>query len=147
MKGLTHMAFGVAVGTALSAETSAYIPLVIGSLLPDIDTNSMIGKFLPVRFFVKHRTITHSLIAVVTAFMFNKWLGIGYWAHLILDMLTPARVPLFYPWNKRFGIGLIKTGSLAELVLFVLICAFIYQRQLQFVNFADIKLVFRNIGF
>ena len=43
------------------------------------------------------------------------WLGLGGLVHVLLDALTPMRVPLF-PWggNRRYGISLVSTGSWQE---------------------------------
>ncbi|QRF24210.1 hydrolase [Alicyclobacillus sp. TC] len=74
--------------------------------------------------FSKHRTFTHSLIAV---FMlgYGFWhvhtifsdvhvavlgLMIGYILHLIADAIAGG-VPLFWPWSKRLGIRILTTGS------------------------------------
>ncbi len=43
------------------------------------------------------------------------WLGLGGLVHVLLDALTPMRVPLF-PWggSRRFGVSLVSTGSWQE---------------------------------
>ena len=49
------------------------------------------------------------------------WVGIGGLIHILLDALTPMRVPL-YPFGgkKRFGINIVSTGTWRETVfLFV----------------------------
>ena len=45
------------------------------------------------------------------------WFGIGGLAHVLLDALTPMRVPL-YPFGgtKRFGLPLVSTGTWRETV-------------------------------
>jgi inner membrane protein len=86
--------------------------------------------------FTKHRTFTHSLpglivfaIGIITAMQgveLVRWLShyhvgviatvapaglvVGYILHMAAD--TPAGgIPLFWPWGKRFGGRLIKTGG------------------------------------
>ncbi|MDC3253940.1 metal-dependent hydrolase, partial [bacterium] len=118
---------------------------IFGSLIPDIDyTKSMIGKiFRPVSKYLNrrygHRTITHSLLAMFGSFLLfaiiestffertttSKIYLLGFFSHLILDMMTVQGVPLFYPFlrnpcvlpgnpNARF-----KTGNLhSETMIF-----------------------------
>ena len=110
---------------------------IFGSLLPDIDyPKSLIGrcfrpfsKILNRRF--GHRTITHSIFVLFVSFLLlavventflhqttiSKIYFLGFFSHLVLDMMTVQGVPLFYPFlrnpcvlpgnpNARF-----KTGS------------------------------------
>ena len=37
-----------------------------------------------------------------------------YISHLLIDFLTPSGLPLFYPGEKRYAVGLVTTGSLEE---------------------------------
>ena len=56
-------------------------------------------------------------------------MGIGGLIHILLDALTPMRVPL-YPFGgkKRFGINLVSTGTWRETVfLFVALGAIALQ--------------------
>ena len=48
------------------------------------------------------------------------WIGVGALIHVLLDALTPMRVPIF-PFNgrRRFGISLISTGTWQECVFLV----------------------------
>lgn len=87
----------------------------IGSLLPDVDhPYSTINRLLilPKLFclFIRHRTITHSvwMLAGIMLLAFTYLpqpaaigLSIGYASHIILDTLTPAGVPIFYPAKLR----------------------------------------------
>jgi inner membrane protein len=118
---------------------------IFGSLIPDIDyTKSTIGKiFRPISKYLNrrfgHRTITHSLLAMFGSFLLfaiieatffdrtttAKIYLLGFFSHLILDMMTVQGVPLFYPFlrnpcvlpgnpNARF-----KTGNLhSETMIF-----------------------------
>ena len=92
------------------------------SLLPDIDTTkTLIGKsFYPFARFINrrfgHRTITHSLLFVLTVPIVPKVLAyfnlihnphlpmiaaFAVLSHVILDMFTLAGVPFFYPFIKN----------------------------------------------
>ncbi len=162
-----HIAGGVAItGISLSFfDINIFSnPLFLGfcifsSLLPDIDhTKSIIGKvFYPISKYLDmkfgHRTITHSLTALIPTFLFLVFLELnflnpyfkleglnysliflfGYLSHLILDMLTIAGIPLFYPFlrnpcvipanpNLRFRSGNIKSEAIA-LLLFTFVIA------------------------
>lgn len=69
-----------------------------------------------------HRGFTHSLLGFITfvlvLFFSNKTIilpaVIGYSTHLFVDMLTPAGIPLFYPYNKDFSVPLVHTGSMLD---------------------------------
>ena len=95
--------------------------VVLGSLLPDIDhTKSIIGKsFYPLSKIIQrhygHRTITHSLLALVTLTVITNLIqraycpetpialvfGVAYTSHLVLDMVTIQGIPLLYPIKRN----------------------------------------------
>lgn len=92
---------------------------LVAMILPDIDhTKSLLGKiFFPVSRLISrrfgHRTITHSLLFLlaVTALtnlfdiyfstQYSYVVGFGILSHFILDMVTLAGIPLFYPFKKN----------------------------------------------
>lgn len=102
-----------------NAVNSAFVWLGVivaagfGSLLPDIDhPRSVLSGWLPgaglLRLGTRHRGLTHSVIplmvvalAVLVSTMPGKAVNFaimaGMISHLILDMLTPEGVQLFYP--------------------------------------------------
>lgn len=113
------------------------------SVLPDIDhTSSPIGKlFYPIAQYLDrhfgHRTITHSLLALITLTILLSILGklyennlnltllfvFSYSSHLIFDMMTVEGIPLFYPFRSnpcvipgnpamRFKSGDLKTETI-----------------------------------
>jgi membrane-bound metal-dependent hydrolase YbcI (DUF457 family) len=99
------MGFSLLVGLGLFQDDVMgfiYVPLmVIGSLLPDIDTPfSRLGKYNPFAVKMKHRGFMHSIygagIIGVIATIIHPIVGIfitaGYIGHLIADSLTPAGV-------------------------------------------------------
>ena len=115
---------------------------VIGSLIPDIDnpkstfgsktffTSNIINKMFG------HRGITHApiillifsvgLLFVLNSFHMESYIPIlygytiGYISHLLLDALTKAGIPLFYPISKkRFHLLNIKSGGIAERLIVV----------------------------
>jgi membrane-bound metal-dependent hydrolase YbcI (DUF457 family) len=104
---------------------------VIATLIPDVDSpHSRIGKrkfFRIFNFFMKHRGIVHSFIFLiaVSAIIFIFWkeillpFALGYGLHLITDSLTLQGTRLFYPFKIKVR-GIIKTGGIIELGLFVI---------------------------
>lgn len=143
MQGTTHMFGGaaaaltvmtltgvsefqtIAVGTALG---------VLGGLLPDIDhPNSKITHktgFVGIvisRLF-RHRGFWHTpaLYALLWAGLW-VWLRESLWvnflfagiaSHLLLDLLNPTGIPLFFPFTKRkVHLARIRTGGKVEKVI------------------------------
>ena len=113
------------------------IIILIASALPDIDSyKSKIGrKIKPISFlinlFFRHRGIFHSpflliLISLIIT-LINPEIAaaffIGYLSHLVLDSLTPLGIMFFYPFSKKRTKGFIRTGSLFENILFILLLA------------------------
>ena len=121
MTGKTHASCGLLVGaltieyfhTDLFTSITVITLAVISSLVPDIcHTQSKIGRrFKLISFFIRmifgHRTFTHSLlfIAIIVCLLYviqtpSYYLVtiiLGLLSHVILDMLTPRGVKLFYP--------------------------------------------------
>lgn len=147
MNYLTHCAGGVvtgllltdAFGEALSPETIiiANAFAVVGSLLPDIDHGqSYLGrKFGFFAAFLTHRGFTHSILFVVITAIASYLLGLGpiyttYFvmgivSHILLDLVSNG-VQLLYPLKikgerKMITLARIKTGSLGETVVFILL--------------------------
>lgn len=125
---------------------------ILGSVLPDIDhTKSPIGKlFWPISRYLDtrygHRTITHSLLFLICVTLFSYAvqrllcplypiaiiLFFSALSHLILDMVTIAGIPLFYPFvknpcvipgnpNFRLESGNFRTEALAFVIFGALI--------------------------
>lgn len=57
-------------------------------------------------------TLHSSLFTLLGAF------AVGYLSHILMDLLTPMGVPLWFPLNSNFAsLKLIKTGSVGEYLL------------------------------
>ncbi len=121
---LTHMLFGVlawlVVNFGESIDPLILILVVLGSLLPDVDTStSFIGrsvlplsKRLETRF--GHRQEVHSIfaLAVVAGLSWplrfipdvglDLWLAllVGWMSHLILDLFNPAGIAFLLPLSR-----------------------------------------------
>ncbi|MCV2508495.1 MAG: metal-dependent hydrolase [Candidatus Lightella neohaematopini] len=120
---------------------------LITCLLPDIDhPKSFIGKrfkwlSVPIYKLFGHRGFTHSLLLIVMIIIYINVrkvsipidvvyaMIIGYISHIIADVLTPAGIPLFWPYNKKFSIPIIKKSNirLERLIsIIIIICAIQY---------------------
>jgi len=137
----THVVIGSLAAAALFGPEPAKLGMaVLGSLVPDIDhPGSFVGRRLffisyPLSALTGHRTVTHSLAGAaaltLAAAALMKLAGVysaglaaafaaGYLSHLLADCLTKGGVPLFWPAPVRFGLKLIRTGSIAEWALLV----------------------------
>lgn len=117
--------------------------LLLGSLLPDIDSKrSILGRYVPfVEDLVGHRTITHTVWVIALliglayyADLFFVWMIVfGYIGHVIQDSFSVQGIAWFYPLGsgyqsfsgggsikKGFHIGLYRVGSGVEMGIFVL---------------------------
>ena len=150
----THIMGGVAFALAIPLITpiNEAAPLValtlsagVAALLPDIDKkNTAISNkhklvSFVFRLFCTHRGFTHSLLAL---FLFAgitlplstlPYIGryiymglvLGYFSHLILDMLNPDGVPVLFPLKYRLSLMKIKTGHIGEYLFRVVLAAII----------------------
>ncbi|MCV2499759.1 MAG: metal-dependent hydrolase [Candidatus Lightella neohaematopini] len=102
---------------------------LITCLLPDIDhPKSFIGKrfkwlSIPIYKLFGHRSFTHSLLLIIIIIIYVNIrkinisvdviyaMIIGYISHIIADILTPAGIPLFWPYSKKFSIPIIKKSN------------------------------------
>ncbi|MFL0198287.1 metal-dependent hydrolase [Clostridium sp. WILCCON 0269] len=120
----THVAVGVAVTLQIITLNPIASIGVLGAIAPDWDM--MLG--------IKHRTTTHSLIAlfistIIITLLNTKiglvW-GLNYSIHLFLDSFTKMGVPFLYPFkNNYYGLKLIRTGQSEDLFICLLAIFFI----------------------
>lgn len=145
MLGSTHMIGGAVVSAAYLAAANPDIkstPLMlaavgvgaIGGLIPDIDhPSSKISQTLrPVNALVSlmfsHRGFFHTPILYLILWMlwlkfcpnpsyliWGKILFLGIASHLILDLMNPGGIPVFFPFSsRRIHVTRIKTGGNGE---------------------------------
>lgn len=142
MTGKTHASCGALTGalttqyfhTDLFTSVTILVLSTLAILLPDIcHTQSKIGRRFRVLSFVirllfGHRTFTHSLAFIIiigfllyliqTPMYYMVAIVIGIASHVILDILTPKGVKLFYPLPLNVVSPLhFKTGGLVDLSL------------------------------
>lgn len=138
----THLLGGAALAAAamtyVAPQTTLEVGLyygmaLVGALLPDLDhPNSWVSRKVGILNYpfraLGHRGATHSLLAVLIVFcvmggvfggsVATIGLTLGYLSHLLLDMLNPRGVPLFYPLTKdKYKIAKIRTGEWGEYVV------------------------------
>lgn len=137
----THLAFGFLVSlisiTFFNINNKLLFILisVLFSIFPDIDERkSKIGKKYKfasrtINFLFGHRGFFHSiyipLILYAVFYSTNAEIGIailaGYFSHLLMDAMTKHGIrPLYPPINRKIN-GFIKTNSLSEKILFLII--------------------------
>lgn len=127
---LTHLAVSLVAAVILFNEMSipALVALMLGSLLPDIDsTKSFLGsKLLIIGFIFRHRGIFHSLIAILglgalAYYFLSAEIALaflaGYAIHLLLDMLTHEGITPFFPFEFRLK-GFFSTGGIVDYLIF-----------------------------
>lgn len=134
----THLLFAVFVGLFFISffEVSYalfFSLLLIGALAPDIDcSDSKFGRKLKpfssfIEFFIGHRGVFHSFVALVVIFgVLYVFFGLnvampfvlGYFSHIVADMLTAEGVSFFWPLKGRIN-GFMHTGSFLEKIFLV----------------------------
>lgn len=149
--GTTHAAFALLCYYVIACFVGlpfgvpmVLILLILGSLLPYIDhprgflakqsylfrqTSRGISKF------IRHRGIVHSLLAALIATaivwviaIFYRWetlavacFFLGFMSHLAADSLNPTGIKWLQPFSKAKVKDGIRTGSIIEKILFLLI--------------------------
>ncbi|MCE4957286.1 metal-dependent hydrolase [Macrococcoides caseolyticum] len=142
MTGKTHIAFGVLIGTSYALQNAHDISTFAGiigttalfSIIPDIcHSGSKAGKKIwPISTLISivfgHRTLTHSIFFMIITSVLLMFLNvfhlyiicasIGLFSHLLLDMMTPRGVTLFFPWRKKIVFPItFKTGGIVDAAL------------------------------
>ena len=113
--------FGSFIGVNILSDWKYLIVILLGTLLPDVDhTRSIIGRLMkpisiPISRHYGHRTITHSILFLISSSLVVKGIQVLFFpsvplfalfflsmsSHLIFDMMTIQGVPLFYPFKKN----------------------------------------------
>ena len=140
MRYYTHLAFSFLIGVLLikylniQNQILFIVLFMIFGLAPDIDEikSKVSQKVKPlallIKFFFSHRGIMHSIFVPVILYLLLFMIKIdiaiavsfGYLSHLVLDCFTVKGIRLLWPLKKRLK-GFIKTGSLVENVLFIVL--------------------------
>lgn len=128
----THLTTGIATALLISEGIQSPIGRIVfaayaglGALLPDVDhKGSVIGRYTPLFWGLKHRGYTHSLVGFLLFSLILIPLGVtnasmgliwGFMSHILADAFTVYGVYLFYPnTHYHLRLGHIKTGSIEE---------------------------------
>jgi inner membrane protein len=133
MRGYTHLIAGIAAGYLLTGQPEYLLASAAGSLLPDLDNpQSLLGSKIPVISLLGggHRSWMHSLVGLIVfslpAYLYNPAAGYavaaGCMTHLLLDMLNPKGIRLFWPFGKwRHIIGIPSNSTLGNMFISSLI--------------------------
>jgi len=150
VEGKTHFLTGAFAGYLVTHDWKGTLVGGIAGLLPDIDEpRSMIGRpffFLstPLNMAVGHRTLTHSLLAVLAVWLvllpFSREMAMaavaGIAAHIIGDMVT-GKVQVLWPVPMSIGVSVPRIGYLLidrviryGLLLYILWfgCVWVYEK-------------------
>jgi len=110
--GSIHVAIALFLYLSMfSPDIPNIIGLLLGSLLPDIDTpHSTLGKYNLLSYFMSHRGFTHTLLGLaIFSFLvygifpnISKGFIFGYYLHLLMDFLTPQGIMWLYPFSKKY---------------------------------------------
>jgi len=95
---------------------------IVGSLIPDVDI--IWGRYFKNNFWFSHRGFTHHFIIPLVLLFLSAFyenlsfmllpISIGYFSHLLADLLTINGIPLFFSYYPRISLRLLKTGSIIE---------------------------------
>lgn len=122
----THAAAGLAIGFALGAYHQT--PLLDSLLIAVVSEAAALLPDLDLKLKIKHRTLTHSLLALFIIGALVHWFGqpvitvaviAGYASHLVLDMLTVQGIELLYPSHRRIKLMNFRTGGKIDALLCV----------------------------
>lgn len=128
----THVITAVSAASALGADYKHALIAGIFSALPDLDTpKSFVGRRLTLTSrLLSHRGFTHSLVCLfilyisITHFL-NAEIALcasfGWGSHIILDILNPTGVQLFWPYKKYISLGNIITGGFYEIFIIAIV--------------------------
>ncbi|AEW44574.1 putative inner membrane protein regulated by LexA [Serratia symbiotica str. 'Cinara cedri'] len=128
---------------------------ILTCLLPDIDhPKSFLGRRLkllsiPIAKLFGHRGMTHSFLAIIgcSTFLssglllsiitpiptyFAHAMVVGYISHILADMLTPAGIPLLWPYKIHFCIPILNPSKYPEWEKIFCILLLIYAIMLPF---------------
>ena len=115
----THIAFALAVGLVLfHNDLSLAVLTGIGATLPDLDREYVFTRRAIFAKHQLHRALFHNVFFGVAVTLFNPYLGLGVFLHILLDLLTSPTdrgVELFFPLGRLIkGFKLDYEGRVRE---------------------------------
>lgn len=113
------------IGFAIGAQSASPLPEAI--LLAFVSQSAALLPDLDLKLKIKHRGVTHSLLALFIVGALIGWFGhewitaaavLGYASHLFLDLLTIHGIELLYPWHRRINLLRFRTGGVIDGIFF-----------------------------
>lgn len=99
----THFLFAAAAAALVSGKPEAIVLAGLGSVIPDLDRAYW---FIPKKRVAEeeyHRALLHNFIVFALAYLFNPYLGLGLFSHLMLDNMTTVKdrgVEWLFPFTR-----------------------------------------------
>ncbi len=132
---ITHVVFSLALSAVLILNTPF---TVLGAIIPDMD-------YL-VR--IEHRTFMHSFLFIIIILLIfyrrspRKTISftIGFLSHLMLDVITPNGIMVFYPLQEFFTLGITNSYNSVHNLLIILLSLLILW------NKHDFQEMLRGVG-
>lgn len=112
----------------LAADAGLYVYGYI-QMLPAL----LFAGFFVLVYFSLHRSFTHSFLgllvflsAIYTSFpQYIVPVSIGYAMHLLADVCVNSGIELFWPWRKRLGLHIGRTGGMLDIAIgYAAMCLF-----------------------
>jgi hypothetical protein len=150
-EGFSSLPTVIMTGNAINVDHFAFVTLValgmlVGARGPDrLEIPTFNRRTQTRRSVIPHRTLTHWPIfwLVLTGLCLWIWsqsqdllfymitsVGLGFcaagWLHLVMDIMTPAGIPLLSPFGSRSSLSLYKTSMKGSLITGEWLCIFIF---------------------
>jgi len=136
MEPITHLLTGYHLSRFLKFKIKyPTIAVLIGAIFPDID--HIVILFKKAYYLQYHRTFTHSLIttpffAFLLAIIIKFWdkkgkfftyfslISIGIFSHLLLDLIVPYGIKLFYPFGRWYAFNWVCVIDIPLLIILLI---------------------------
>lgn len=99
----THLFFAAATAAVFVGKPEAIVLAALGSIIPDLDRPYW---FIPKKRVAEeeyHRAFLHNIIILTLAYLFNQYLAVGLFSHLMLDTMTTVKdrgVEWLFPFTR-----------------------------------------------
>jgi hypothetical protein len=84
----THIMLALAVGAVAFHRVDLAVLVAIGAAIPDLDREYVFTKRRVFERYQLHRALLHNVFFAGALSLFNQYLGLGVFLHILLDLLT-----------------------------------------------------------
>jgi len=84
----THIMLALAVGAVAFHRVDLAVLVAIGAAIPDLDREYVFTKRRVFERYQLHRALLHNVFFAGSLSLFNQYLGLGVFLHILLDLLT-----------------------------------------------------------